>query len=52
MIVEHAASRDLAAILAFLRTYQLPQAGVEEVLSTAVVAREEERVVGCAALDV
>jgi amino-acid N-acetyltransferase len=52
MIIEHAAARDFAAVLALLRTCRLPQVGVEEILSAAVVAREGEQVVGCAVLEV
>ncbi len=51
-VIECASPTDLVAILALLERCGLPQAGLEEVLSTTVVAREAGRVVGCSALEV
>jgi amino-acid N-acetyltransferase len=46
-----ATERDLPAIRALLEQLHLPLAGVEEHLSTMLVAREGEQIVGTAALE-
>ena len=51
-VIERASPADLAAVLALLECCGLPQAGLKEVLTTTVVAREVGRVVGCTALEV
>jgi len=47
-----ASERDFDAIAALLAANHLPTAGVRECLGHAVVARENGRLVGCAALEV
>jgi amino-acid N-acetyltransferase len=50
--VASATRGDLSAILALLERSKLPRAGIEGHLDTALVARENGRVVGCAAIEV
>lgn len=50
-MIESATARDLPEVHALLERLQLPLAGVEEHLATMVVAREAQRVVGTAALE-
>jgi len=50
--IERAAGADVAAVLALLTENRLPVAGLLEHLPTTIVARQEGRVVGCAALEV
>ena len=47
-----AAPADLPAVLDLLERSTLPRAGIEEHLDTTIVAKEGERVVGCAAVEV
>src|SRR5262245_34519551 len=49
--IEAATSADLAHILALLERSGLPQAGLQEHLSTTLVARSAGELVGCAALE-
>ena len=42
---------DLSAILDLLSSHRLPQAGVKGHLGTALVARQGERIVGCAVIE-
>jgi amino-acid N-acetyltransferase len=49
--IEPARASDRPAIEALLRANALPTAGIELALGTAVVAREEGRIVGCAAIE-
>ena len=51
MMIEPASERDLPAIRALLGRLQLPLAGVDEHLRTMLVAREDEEIVGTAALE-
>jgi amino-acid N-acetyltransferase len=51
-VIEHAVPTDLPAILSLLERCGLPTAGVAEHLSHALVAREQNRVVGSAALEI
>ena len=46
-----AAPADLPAVLALLDANGLPRAGLDEQLATTLVAREQGRLVGCAALE-
>ena len=50
-MIAHATVGDLPAIRALLERVQLPLAGVDEQLPTLLVAREGERIVGTAALE-
>src|SRR4249919_1821103 len=50
--IERAAGADVAAVLALLTENELPTAGLVEHLPTTIVARQDGRVVGCAALEV
>jgi amino-acid N-acetyltransferase len=50
--IERAAAADAAAVLALLAENSLPVAGLLEHLPTTIVARQDGRVVGCAALEV
>jgi amino-acid N-acetyltransferase len=52
MVVERAQKKDAAAVLALLEQNQLPVDGLTEHLPTTVVAREDGRVIGSAALEV
>ena len=52
LIIEAAAPTDLVAVLALLEQSALPTAGVAEHLSHAFVARDGNRVVGSAALEI
>ena len=49
--IERAAAADAAAVLALLVDNGLPVAGLLEHLATTIVARQDGRVVGCAALE-
>jgi N-acetylglutamate synthase-like GNAT family acetyltransferase len=49
--IRAAAAEDLADIQALLVSARLPTAGLETVVGSAVVAREEGRLVGCAAVE-
>jgi amino-acid N-acetyltransferase len=51
MTIEPATERDLPGIRALLERLHLPLAGVDEHLPTMLVAREDEEVVGTAALE-
>ena len=51
MTIHRATPADARAILSLLAASDLPELGVTAHLETAVVAREGERVVGCAALE-
>lgn len=51
MTIEPASERDLPEIRALLARLQLPLAGVDEHLRTMLVAREDEEIVGTAALE-
>ena len=51
MIIETANGDDLPAVLALLRQNRLPLDGVADHLETMVVARQDGRVVGAAALE-
>lgn len=46
-----AAPADLAAVFALLDANGLPRAGLDEHLATTLVARDQGRLVGCAALE-
>ncbi len=49
----HAATRDdIPDILALLKAAALPVAGIEQHVETALVAREADRLLGCAAVEV
>ena len=50
--IERAAAGDAAAVLALLTENRLPVAGLLEHLPTTIVARQDGKVVGCAALEV
>ncbi len=50
-VIERVKPTDLHAIYALLQTYALPLAGLEDHLSTALVARVDGAVVGSAALE-
>lgn len=50
--IEPARSTDVSVMLALLAQHRLPAAGLEGHIETALVAREEGRVVGCAAVEV
>ena len=50
-MIETATARDLPAIRTLLEQLHLPLAGVEEHLATMLVAREGEKIVGTAALE-
>lgn len=50
--LEAAQTTDLPAMLALLTRTALPQAGLAQVLSTTIVAREAGQIIGCAALEV
>jgi amino-acid N-acetyltransferase len=50
--IEAAQSNDLPAILALLERSGLPQDGVSDYVATTLVAREEQTIVGSAALEV
>jgi amino-acid N-acetyltransferase len=50
--IEPARSTDLSAMLALLAQHRLPGADLERHLATALVAREGDRLVGCAAIEV
>jgi amino-acid N-acetyltransferase len=50
--IEPANAADRAAIESLLLENGLPVAGLEDALATAVVAREDGRLVGCAAVEV
>jgi amino-acid N-acetyltransferase len=47
-----ATPNDLALVLDLLERSQLPHAGIENHLSTMLVARDDSRLVGCAAVEV
>lgn len=51
-MITPAGSDDLAQIQMLLSRCRLPLEGLAEFLSTTVVAREADRVVGCAALEI
>ena len=50
--VDAASPDDLEAVCALLTAVQLPTAGVDDHLGTALVARDGEELVGCVALEV
>ena len=50
-MIESATERDLPDLCSLLERLHLPLAGVSEHLSTMLVAREEERIVGTAGLE-
>jgi len=50
-VIAPATQRDLPGVRALLEQLQLPLAGVDQHLSTMLVAREGERIVGSAALE-
>ena len=50
-MIESATERDLPEILALLERLHLPLDGVDEHLPTMLVAREDEQIVGTAALE-
>lgn len=50
-MISPAQPSDLPGILALLSSARLPEAGVAEHLATALVAREGDQVVGCAAIE-
>ena len=50
-MIESAAKRDLPAIRALLERLQLPLAGVDEHLTTMLVAREGDQIVGTAGIE-
>lgn len=52
MKIELARLDDLAGVVDLLARSESPQAGVEEQLATVLVARDDGRLVGCAALEV
>ena len=52
MNIDPATSGDLPDIMALLRESQLPLAGIERHLETALVARDSGRLVGCAAVEI
>ncbi len=47
-----AAAEDLPVIVDLLRRSKLPIVGIEHHLATAIVAREGNRIVGCAAVEI
>jgi amino-acid N-acetyltransferase len=51
VIIGHASAEDLAGILDLLRQNRLPVDGLADHLTTTVVARENRRIVGSAALE-
>lgn len=51
-MIESAAERDLPGIHALLEQLHLPLAGVDEHISTMLVAKDDEQVIGTAALEV
>jgi amino-acid N-acetyltransferase len=52
MNVQAAKTTDLPDILALLKAAALPVAGIENHVETALVAKESERLLGCAAVEV
>ena len=52
ILINSAASTDLPAILALLDRTDLPQDGLADHLSTTLVARDEDAIIGSAALEV
>ncbi len=50
--ITHTGSGDVQEVLTLLERCGLPKAGLDASLSTILVAREGEKVVGCAALEV
>lgn len=50
--IEAAKSSDLAAVFTLLKRTGLPQEGLTDLLSTIVVVREADQIIGCAALEV
>ena len=52
IVIEPARTDDLEGISSFLEEHRLPPDGLEAHLSTALVARRGEELVGCAALEV
>jgi len=52
MNVQAAKTTDLPDILALLKAAALPVAGIENHVETALVARDAERLLGCAAVEV
>jgi len=50
--IEPAAARDLESLCALLAAVDLPVEGLSDHLSTALVARDGDDVVGCVALEV
>jgi amino-acid N-acetyltransferase len=52
MHIVPAAPTDLRGIVALLQASRLPLAGIERHMATALVARDADRVVGCAAVEV
>jgi N-acetylglutamate synthase-like GNAT family acetyltransferase len=50
--VDAASPHDLEAVCALLTAVQLPTAGVDDHLGTALVARDGQELVGCVALEV
>src|SRR5580765_700305 len=51
MVIEPATAHDLPEVLALLERHHLPLDELDEHLQTMVVARDESRVVGAAALE-
>ncbi len=51
LLIEAANANDLPAILAFLEKSGLPQDGLSEHLTTTLVAREDQTIVGSSALE-
>jgi amino-acid N-acetyltransferase len=49
--IESARSDDLPAILSLLDQHKLPHAAIEQHIDDALVAREDQRVIGCAAVE-
>lgn len=49
--IEPARAEDLPAILALLDQHRLPHAAIERHLADVLVARDGERVIGCAAVE-
>jgi amino-acid N-acetyltransferase len=49
--IESARSDDLPAILSLLDQHRLPHAAIELHLDEALVARDDQRVIGCAAVE-
>jgi amino-acid N-acetyltransferase len=50
-LIEPALASDLPAIVALLEAQRLPQADIERSVDTTVLAREDGRVVACAAVE-